>query len=317
MIYFMKEKIFITLVLSTISLLFSQAAQAQCHTTDSFIVQNIDTVGSKVTAKIKFYYSRVSSGQTSTQIHYASSVNGPWTLIDCYNLTGVNGTSDSVITTNFTYNIDQPLYSKITLWKNGQCGGSQCSSAQVIPPTAPLPVTLLSFNVRKKESVVELTWSTAKEQDNKGFEIERSTDGKNWDNIGFVNSLSQAGNSNNRLDYVFTDLYPVAGKNMYRLKQVNYSGSFEYTEVRTMIADSKSGKINVYPNPVKDKLNISGLKANETVKLFDMTGRVVWQAEAKGMELTIPVSNITEGVYHLNVTGTYGAASSHKIIKIN
>lgn len=313
----MKQKIFIALTLATISLLFSQATQAQCHTTDSFIVQNIDTVGNRVAAKIKFYYTRVSSGQTSAQIHYASSAQGPWTLIDCYNLTGVNGTSDSVITTSFTYTIGQPLYSKITLWKNGQCGGSQCSSAQVIPPTAPLPVTLLSFDVLKKESVVELAWSTVKEQDNKGFEIERSTDGKNWDNIGFVNSLSQSGNSNYRLDYVFTDLYPVAGKNMYRLKQLNYSGSFEYTAVRTVIADSRSGKINVYPNPVKDKLNISGLKANETVKLFDMTGRVIWQAEASGSEMTIPVSSITEGVYHLNVTGTDDAASSHKIIKIN
>lgn len=317
MIYFMKEKIFITLVLSAISLLFSQATQAQCHTTDSFIVQNIDTVGSRVTAKIKFYYSRVSSGQTSTQIHYATSAVGPWVLIDCYNLTGVNGTSDSVITANFTYSIDQPLYSKITLWKNGQCGGSQCSSAQVIPPAVPLPVTLLSFNVRKTESMVALTWSTAKEQDNKGFEIERSIDGKTWENIGFVNSLSQSGYSNNRLDYVATDLHPVTGKNMYRLKQVNYSGSFEYTAVRTVIADNKSGKINVYPNPVKEQLKISGLKANETVKLCDMTGRVVWQAEAKGTELTIPVSSITEGVYYLNVLGTDDAASSHKIIKIN
>lgn len=313
----MKKILFITLTFLSFIALFNQTAQAQCHHTDSFIVQNIDTVGNVVTAKIKFYYTRVSSGQTSAQIHYASSAQGPWTLINCYNLTGVNGSSDSVITTNFTYNVNQPLYSKITLWKNGQCGGSQCSNAQVIAPTVSLPVTLLSFNVDNKESRVELAWSTAKEQDNKGFEIERSPDGKDWENIGFVNSLSQTGTSSIRLDYLATDPHPANGKNMYRLKQINYNGSYEYTPVRAVIFDGKDGKVNVYPNPVKDQLNISGLKVNEMITLYDMTGRLIYQSEAKDTEINIPVANITAGVYHLNIIATDGATSSHKIVKIN
>lgn len=313
----MKQKLFITLSLSTISLLFNQTTQAQCHTRDSFIVHNIDTIANRVTARIKFYYSRVSSGQTSAQIHYAPRAEGPWTLINCYNLTGTNGSSDSVITADFTYDINQALYSKVTLWKNGQCGGSQCSSAQVIPPATPLPVTLFNFNVSNQQRAVALTWSTAKEQDNKGFEVERSTDGSNWENIIFVNSLSKNGNSSSKLDYITTDLHPAANRNIYRLKQIDYNGNYAYSPVRSVLFDTKDNTINVHPNPAKDKVTISGLKANEMIKLYDMTGRLVYQSQANATAINIPLTNITAGLYYLNINAADGTTSSHKIVKIN
>ncbi len=84
-----------------------------------------------------------------------------------------------------------------------------------------LPVTLTSFTAQKQSSSVQLKWATASEQNNSHFEIERSTDGKVFSNIG---RKSGAGNSNTLIDYSFLDFNPASGTNYYRLNQVDLDG---------------------------------------------------------------------------------------------
>lgn len=87
---------------------------------------------------------------------------------------------------------------------------------------APLPIELLSFNGEKlacNENIIR--WSTATETNNDHFEIERSTDGINYNLIGTVNG---AGNSTHTISYLFLDLNPLASVNYYRLKQIDFNG---------------------------------------------------------------------------------------------
>lgn len=178
----------------------------------------------------------------------------------------------------------------------------------------PLPVKLISFDAYKKGSVAQLEWATASEQNNKGFEIERSTDGRTWTKIGFVKSLSESGNSNVKLDYSLIDNNPANGQNFYRLKQMDMDGKFEYSLVKTVTFE-KANAISLYPNPAKDNVNIAGLQGGESIIIYDVSGRLMYQAKSENSNVNIPLNALSAGTYHISIIGTDGKVSSHKVVK--
>ncbi len=181
-------------------------------------------------------------------------------------------------------------------------------------PTNPLPVTLLNFDVYKVENTSKLEWITVKEISNTGFDIEKSLDGKSWSNIGFVKSLAENGNRNAQLVYSFTDKKTNNGTNYYRLKQTNFDGNFDYSDVRSVIFDIENS-IEIYPNPVNNVLNIKGLSGNETIALVDATGRAIKQAKSDVSTLQLDMSNLASGVYYLNILHANGTLQTEKIVK--
>jgi len=147
---------------------------------------------------------------------------------------------------------------------------------------APLPVELTSFIALAGKDGVELNWSTATEVNNYGFDIERCVAQignlcNNWEKIGFVQGH---GNSNSPKDYSFVDANPPTGKVLYKLKQIDFDGTFEY---------SKAVEVNVetpqefrlaqnYPNPFNPSTVINyqlPKDGNVTLKVYDMLGREV------------------------------------------
>ena len=116
--------------------------------------------------------------------------------------------------------------------------------------SAALPITLVSFDLNKLENgQIDLKWSTTSEQNNAFFFIERSQDGRNFKTIG---SIEGAGNSQTLLEYSFLDTQPDLGFNYYRLKQVDFNGQFEYSEIKAAYVDKVevTEAYSVYPNPV-------------------------------------------------------------------
>jgi len=110
----------------------------------------------------------------------------------------------------------------------------------------PLPIELLSFEVKLNEKVVDLTWKTASEKDNDYFVIERSNDSENWIEIA---QTKGAGTSNSVLAYNETDYSPENGINYYRLKQVDFNGDFTYSSIKTVNFKGTKGTIEIYTNP--------------------------------------------------------------------
>lgn len=100
-----------------------------------------------------------------------------------------------------------------------------------------LPVTLIGFNAEGQNEKILLTWNTASERDNEAFFIERSTDGLSFEAIGRVEG---AGNSYTMQSYSFEDkeLPKSARMVYYRLKQVDFDGSFEYSSIKNVILDA-------------------------------------------------------------------------------
>jgi hypothetical protein len=143
----------------------------------------------------------------------------------------------------------------------------------------PLPVELLSFTATKKGNNAELKWTTATEQNNQGFEVQVSVDGKNYERLGFVES--RVGSSATKQEYSFTDARSSKnGVQYYRLKQIDFDGTSKIYGPKTInfgniVATSPS---EAYPNPFKDKLrvNISTPERGvATIKLYTATGRLL------------------------------------------
>jgi photosystem II stability/assembly factor-like uncharacterized protein len=143
-----------------------------------------------------------------------------------------------------------------------------------------LPVELAGFEAKPGGSYVELSWTTATEINNKGFEIERKTENV-WNTIGFVIGK---GTTTLPSKYSFKDdLINISGswQFAYRLKQVDYNGTYKYSnEIEVQVNNAPAGYslMQNYPNPFNPATVIKySVKENTHVllKVFDMLGREV------------------------------------------
>lgn len=92
----------------------------------------------------------------------------------------------------------------------------------------PLPIELMSFYAVEYAGANLLVWEVASEVDNQMFEVERSTDGVSWE---LISSVPGAGNSSEQKKYGVLDETFRLDINYYRLKQVDFNGQFEYSQV--------------------------------------------------------------------------------------
>jgi hypothetical protein len=137
------------------------------------------------------------------------------------------------------------------------------------------PVELMAFTGTVDGSSVTLSWRTASETNNSGFEVQKSTDGSSFTAIGFVKG---AGTTQSQHEYSYTDR--MEGRSWYRLKQVDYDGTYEYSQV---VAFSPASALQFdlaknYPNPFRATTHIRYTLAAETqvsVDIYDALGRLV------------------------------------------
>ncbi|KAA9332695.1 T9SS type A sorting domain-containing protein [Adhaeribacter soli] len=193
----------------------------------------------------------------------------------------------------------------------------ECDDMIIIP----LPVELISFNGSASKEGIALNWETATEKDNAYFSIQHSTDGRNFESVGYVEGN---GTSSTNHKYRFNHTQPAGGKNYYRLKQVDHDGKYAYSKV--IVVESKGApslKLTVYPNPVTNgELNLKLDRAmNEhelaTVDLHDLNGRLIATEVLKGSQ-TIQINtrklNLKPGIYLVNLRN--GNTTSHQKIVI-
>lgn len=182
-----------------------------------------------------------------------------------------------------------------------------------ITTTSPLPVNLVAFEAVKGDASNHLTWTTTAESDARGFEIQRSTNGKDWNKIGFVNSLAENGNSQGSLIYGFADTLPLSGLNYYRLKMVDLDGKFEYSRIRSVRNDAHS--VVIYPNPATHLIKISQGTDIEKVKVLNMQGQTIKEMSLTDNQYEVSVSDLPAGVYLLQMISPSGESDIRKFIK--
>jgi hypothetical protein len=177
-------------------------------------------------------------------------------------------------------------------------------------PAPSVPVDLISFTAEKFNTKSRLNWSTASELNNSHFDIERSTDGRNFSYIG---QIEGKGNSSLMNNYEFVDQRPENKLNYYRLKQVDFDGRTDYSDVKTVNFDSALS-LEIFPNPVVDFIRVSSQEENIVVNIFDVEGKLSFSKKSISGE-DINTSNLASGVYLLEVSTVDGTVlGSEKII---
>ncbi|MBE9460578.1 T9SS type A sorting domain-containing protein [Dyadobacter subterraneus] len=181
----------------------------------------------------------------------------------------------------------------------------------VLSWSKPLPVTLVSFDVKGFEAQVQLNWMTSAEMNSSYFGIERSTDARTWNEIG---QLPAATNASALSKYNFTDTDPAAGTNYYRLKMTDLDESFAYSKIRSVSLEAVS--IRMYPNPVAAQLNIDniGFEKIQKIAVYNQSGVAVYTNEGM-IKPSIDMANLTIGTYIVTITLKDGTRFSKTILK--
>jgi hypothetical protein len=177
-----------------------------------------------------------------------------------------------------------------------------------------LPVTLGDLLAFADNNRINLSWKTFSEQQNTGFEIERSSDGITWSKIGFVQTAAVLGNSNITLDYVYTDNAPASGTNYYRLKQIDIDGKHSYSGI-AKTRTGNTGLFSVYPNPVRNKLILESGNPRDIIEMsiVDFSGKTILRIQ--GYKREVDMTKYLPGVYIVKVTGKDGTVQVAKINK--
>ena len=173
-----------------------------------------------------------------------------------------------------------------------------------------IPVELTSFAASVNDNAVTLNWTTATELNNQGFDVERNS-GNGFEKIGYVAGF---GTSSEIHTYSYIDGSLQEGSYTYRLKQVDYDGTFEYSDVveaDVTVPDVFSLDQN-YPNPFNPSTTINfSLAADSKVSLtvFDILGQEVanlinGNVAAGSHEINFNASNVNSGVYFYRIDAT-------------
>jgi hypothetical protein len=182
---------------------------------------------------------------------------------------------------------------------------------------APLPVKFKSISASRSKNNVAVKWQTAQEQNNKGFHVQRKTKGE-WENVAFVLSLANGGNSSSDLSYSFNDMNTEKGISQYRVMQVDLDGRSSVSEIRSVRGEEMAAsKMVVFPNPSLDgKVSVvfEEGNGNRNVVVSDMSGRRVKQYRNVSSNNLI-IEGLENGVYSIQVTDlTSSALSVEKVI---
>jgi len=158
---------------------------------------------------------------------------------------------------------------------------------------AALPVELTEFTAKANKVAVDLMWETASEIDNDFFVIERSSDARRFEAIGKVEGSGSTASISN---YSFIDKNPLKGNNYYRLKQTDFDGAYEYSDIRNVNFDGE--ELQIYPNPsfAGNEITIQG-ELNSPIRIYNSIGQVTAILQAGEVNKLL---NLPAGIYFLN-----------------
>jgi hypothetical protein len=190
---------------------------------------------------------------------------------------------------------------------------------------AVVPVELSSFTATALTNSVELNWITSTETNNSGFEIQRKSMNGNseWTNIGFVEGN---GTSTEMNTYSFIDKNPSSGINLYRLKQIDYDGSYKiFNSVAVNFNQPFEFSLHQnYPNPFNPTTVISWqlpVGSHQTLKVYDILGNEVVTLvdefrEAGSYKVEFNASALPSGVYYYKLSaGNFSDVKKMMVVK--
>ncbi|WP_420315920.1 right-handed parallel beta-helix repeat-containing protein [Ekhidna sp.] len=177
----------------------------------------------------------------------------------------------------------------------------------------PLPVELIQFDGTKDENLVNLTWSTLTEINANYFQVERM--GIRENDFKPIGKIQANGNSNERMNYSFIDQAANEQAYYYRLKMMDFDGSFEYSNTILATSDFKEDQLLLFPTPTKNYLQIKGIDPLlvDRILIFDLSGKLKFTSNE--YIDAIDVSDISPGHYAVRLVLKSGYSFEGKLIK--
>lgn len=176
------------------------------------------------------------------------------------------------------------------------------------------PVELIDFTGEWRGQIAELSWRTGSEQQNDGFQVERSIDGSFFTSIGYVEGQ---GNSSQGHNYTFDDRSPGTQQVVYyRLKQFDLDGSFVYLPTIQLTRSSLPSNVYFYPNPVRETAFIQTARTGQMM-IRNLQGQVLLEQQVEPGENRIDLSDLKMGLYLLTVQEGDQVIFGEKISKTN
>lgn len=233
--------------------------------------------------------------------HIAASISGSVTV---NSITYVNPTT---VTINIS-TVGSPLGLKNITITNPD--GQSATGTAILSINGALPLTLVNFSGSKEGSTNVLRWRTASEENVNGFYVERSTDSRKWETIGFEKTKSAGGNSAAELNYTFTDVSPTGAVQYYRLRMEDNDGKNKLSNVVRLrgVRPALLSIESVYPNPAKDLLDViiaAPVREQITLRITDMSGRQLLQktviVETGTNTIDFNITNLSKGTYFVKL----------------
>lgn len=182
----------------------------------------------------------------------------------------------------------------------GAVGGSGKEGTFTIVATGtPLAIKLDNITATNIGTLNRIDWNTQTEDIGDRFELERSSDGKEYTTISSVLAKGKAS------QYSYVDERAYTGINYYRIKMLDASGATQYSKVVTATVKNTRFEVSAFPNPVSDKLTIrvsNGIQPNAQVVMMDIAGKVIRRITISDVETSIDMQGMAKGVYLIKYT---------------
>lgn len=191
----------------------------------------------------------------------------------------------------------------------------------VFGPGIPLAIDAITIKARAKNNGVQVDWQAKTETDMDHYEVEKSTDGANFNK---QNTTAAIGNSNGPVNYSWFDATPVKGNNFYRVKAFDKIGNIKYTSIAKVNFGSAQPAISIVPNPIIN--NAFGLQLTDIEKgtysliLYNNLGQQMYNTKLQHDGRSVlkhiePGVALASGSYHLLLLGDNNVRLTVNIIK--
>ncbi len=277
---------------------------------------------------VKYYFT---NAEYTAEVAALAALSSPTTLTNANQLQMYKTTSGAAFANPHTVSGSILIHGSTpsaTVWKWAQYGTSDHSAEFEVASfsgggsggggnNSPLPVKLVSLKGMVLNADAELYWTTASEINNERFDIERSWDNVNWIKVG---SVEGKGNSSQLNQYSFLDLNITSFNKsiaIYRLKQIDYNGIFEYSEPLALNLNHQNLTDNpiISPNPFTDEFYVILSSNQQTqVAISTLFGAILLEKTVWNEKETINTSGLSPGIYILSLT-TNSITKNYKVIK--
>jgi hypothetical protein len=205
------------------------------------------------------------------------------------------------------YNTEVSGVYSINISNNATNGIQQFNRFSIVNPAdIVLPVTIVNLKAYQKGAGVQVDWSALNEINVNHYEVQRATNGVDFNSIGTINAKNLGSSTN----YSVTDKTPISGNNFYRVKVLSKNGNTSYTSIAIVHIGNGKGAITIYPNPVLNKLiNVQILNlpySKYQLLIYDGIGQQVYtkaieHAGGSATQTILLPSTIAGGTYFVKV----------------